>query len=145
MASSNQTDPEKGLESRFYPQLEMMNYKPSSSESEMGQDRDLEKLDNLDNLDNLDKEETEPEAAVPEIEAEEEDPNIVDWDGPDDPANPKNWSSFRRWLIVVCMGLMTFIVTFASSVFSTATQVTAKEFHVSEEVMVLGTSLFVLG
>lgn len=22
---------------------------------------------------------------------EERDPNIVDWDGPDDPANPQNW------------------------------------------------------
>jgi DHA1 family multidrug resistance protein-like MFS transporter len=43
------------------------------------------------------------------------------------------------------LGLMTVSVTFASSVFSTATVVTAKKFHVSEEVMVLGTSLFVLG
>lgn len=24
------------------------------------------------------------------------DPNIVDWDGPDDPANPMNWSSARK-------------------------------------------------
>jgi len=43
------------------------------------------------------------------------------------------------------LGLMTVSVTFASSVFSTATRVTARKFHVSEEVMVLGTSLFVLG
>lgn len=40
---------------------------------------------------------------------------------------------------------MTISVTFASSVFSTASTVTAKQFHVSSEVMVLGTSLFVLG
>lgn len=39
----------------------------------------------------------------------------------------------------------TFCVTFASSVFSTATVPTAILFGVSEEVMVLGTSLFVLG
>lgn len=25
------------------------------------------------------------------------DPNLVTWDGPDDPANPKNWSMRRRW------------------------------------------------
>jgi len=25
-----------------------------------------------------------------------EDPNIVDWDGPDDPANPMNWSSTKK-------------------------------------------------
>jgi len=24
------------------------------------------------------------------------DPNIVDWDGPEDPANPMNWSSVRK-------------------------------------------------
>lgn len=40
---------------------------------------------------------------------------------------------------------MTFTVTFASSVFSTATDATAEEFNVSSEVMVLGTALFVLG
>lgn len=40
---------------------------------------------------------------------------------------------------------MTVSVTFASSVFSAATQDTAKIFGVSQEVMVLGTSLFVLG
>lgn len=43
------------------------------------------------------------------------------------------------------LGLMTLCVTFASSVFSTATFVTARHFHVSPEVMVLATSLFVLG
>lgn len=40
---------------------------------------------------------------------------------------------------------MTFAVTFASSVFSTAGAVTSDKFDVSQEVMVLGTSLFVLG
>lgn len=41
--------------------------------------------------------------------------------------------------------MITFCITFASSVFSTATFVAAREFHVSTEVMTLGTSLFVLG
>lgn len=41
--------------------------------------------------------------------------------------------------------MMTVSVTFASSVFSTASSVTAEKFGVSQEVMVLGTSLFVLG
>jgi hypothetical protein len=27
----------------------------------------------------------------------ERDPNLVAWDGPDDKANPKNWSSGRKW------------------------------------------------
>lgn len=73
------------------------------------------------------------------------DPNIVEWDGPNDPENPMNFPRWRKWMMTVAMGLMTFCITFASSVFSTATEVTAREFGVSSEVMTLGTSLFVLG
>ncbi|KAF2086547.1 MFS general substrate transporter [Saccharata proteae CBS 121410] len=76
---------------------------------------------------------------------EENDPNIVEWDGPDDPENPMNFPTWRKWLITTIMGLMTFCITFASSVFSTATEATSREFGVSTEVMTLGTSLFVLG
>ncbi|KAJ5081074.1 hypothetical protein N7456_013312 [Penicillium angulare] len=70
---------------------------------------------------------------------------IVGWDGDDDPEKPENFTRRRKWFITVILGLMTICVTFASSVFSTATKVTAKHFHVSEEVMILATSLFVLG
>ncbi|THY62428.1 MFS general substrate transporter [Aureobasidium pullulans] len=80
-----------------------------------------------------------------EGEEEENDPNLVDWDGPDDPGNPMNFPAWKKWLITVVAGLMTFSVTFASSVFSTATTPTSQEFGVSTEVMILGTSLFVLG
>lgn len=73
------------------------------------------------------------------------DPNIVDWDGPDDPEKPSNWPLWRKWLITIFMGLATFTITFASSVFSTANQVTAELFGVSEIVMILGTSFFILG
>jgi DHA1 family multidrug resistance protein-like MFS transporter len=30
-----------------------------------------------------------------------EDPNMVDWDGNDDPANPQNWSLKYKWFITV--------------------------------------------
>ncbi|KAJ5283453.1 hypothetical protein N7505_001433 [Penicillium chrysogenum] len=73
------------------------------------------------------------------------DPNLIEWDGPDDQENPRNFSACRKWLITVVLGMMTVSVTFASSVFSTASSVTAEKFGVSQEVMVLGTSLFVLG
>ncbi|KAM0135024.1 hypothetical protein ACHAQE_006646 [Botrytis cinerea] len=80
-----------------------------------------------------------------EREKEEQDPNLITWDGPDDPENPMNWNTKKKWIITVILGLMTFVVTFASSVFSTATIVVAELYDVSEEVAVLGTSLFVLG
>src|ERR1700751_1673587 len=47
----------------------------------------------------------EAERAI-ESEAEQEaypdrhgrEPNLVDWDGPDDPQNPQNWPRWRKWM-----------------------------------------------
>lgn len=103
-----------------------------AGEENFDQDADVEKQ-SLRNQRGLDK------------EGEEKDPNLVTWDGDDDPGNPQNFKPWKKWLIACTTGIMTFTVTFASSVFSTATTVTAQEFGVSSEVMILGTSLFVLG
>jgi len=75
----------------------------------------------------------------------EGDPYLVTWDSAQDSENPHNFSMRRNWLITAALGLMNFCVTFASSVFSTATVPVAQQFHVSNEVSTLGTSLFVLG
>jgi multidrug resistance protein len=75
----------------------------------------------------------------------ENDHHLIEWDGPNDPENPMNFPRWRKWMITIVLGLATFVITFASSVFSTATVVTAEHFGVSNEVMILGTSLFVLG
>lgn len=72
----------------------------------------------------------------------EMDPNLVAWDK-DDRENPMNWARGRKWSITLMMGLMTFVCTFASSVFSTAIVATSKEYEVSTEVMTLGVSLYV--
>ncbi|KAJ5953032.1 uncharacterized protein N7479_011445 [Penicillium vulpinum] len=81
----------------------------------------------------------------PDRSPNEKESLIVGWDGPDDPEMPQNFPTWRKWVITIMLGMMTVCVTFASSVFSTATKQTAKKFHVSDEVMVLGVSLFVLG
>ncbi|KAJ5378242.1 Major facilitator superfamily domain general substrate transporter [Penicillium cataractarum] len=73
------------------------------------------------------------------------DPKLVEWNGPDDPENPQNFSPSKKWLITVLFSSMTTWVTFSSSVFSAAVEVTAKEYHVSNEVTTLGTSLTLLG
>ena len=70
--------------------------------------------------------------------------NVVGWDGPDDPQNPHNWKTSKKYTVTVFYASLTFCITFASSIFSTATMVTAKMYGVSNEVMTLGTSLFVL-
>jgi DHA1 family multidrug resistance protein-like MFS transporter len=71
--------------------------------------------------------------------------NMVACDGPDDPENPMNFSRTKKWFITMITALLTFCVSFASSIFSTATFATADEFGVSAEVMILGVSLYVLG
>ncbi|KAF6819840.1 MFS multidrug transporter, partial [Colletotrichum plurivorum] len=69
----------------------------------------------------------------------------VDWDGPDDPSRPRNWSPARKWTIVATNSLATFMVSFSSSVFSGYIVQVGREFHMSPDVALLGVSLYVLG
>jgi MFS transporter, DHA1 family, multidrug resistance protein len=72
------------------------------------------------------------------------DPNLVVFDGPDDPGNPLNWSIKRKVAITASMGSMTFVVTFSSSIFATCLGSVVEEFHISEVVATLGVALFLL-
>ena len=53
-----------------------------------------------------------------EQEQEPQDPNIVDWDGPDDPANPVNWSLTKKWSNIAVLSAMTLLTPLASSMFA---------------------------
>lgn len=72
------------------------------------------------------------------------DPFLVEFDGLNDPGNPKNWSQRRRWCITISMGLMVFTVTFASSIFSVNLGVIVDKFDVTIVTATLGVALFVL-
>lgn len=50
-----------------------------------------------------DKKETEIQPAEPL------DPNIVDWDGPNDPDNPLNWSTKKKWGHIAVLASITFL------------------------------------
>lgn len=69
---------------------------------------------------------------------------LVEFDGPSDPGNPKNWTQKRRWAITIAMGLMVFTVTFASSIFSVNIGVITQIFDVNQVTATLGVALFVL-
>ncbi|KAK3714847.1 hypothetical protein LTR37_007582 [Vermiconidia calcicola] len=73
------------------------------------------------------------------------DSSLVEFDGPDDPGNPKNWSVRRRIAISMSMALMTFVVTFSSSIFAVATGPIAEEFGIDITTATLGVALFLLG
>ena len=59
--------------------------------------------------------------------------------------NPFDFPMWKKWLITILLAGLTTVATFASSVFSATIPITAKEFHTSETVMILGVSLYVLG
>lgn len=76
----------------------------------------------------------------------EKDANLVTWDGPDDPANPKNWTRRKKWAATATVSLFTFISPVSSSMIAPALQNIAREFNIpptSGEVEI-GMSVFVL-
>jgi len=70
---------------------------------------------------------------------------LVEFEGPNDPGNPKNWPTKRRWGITISMGLLVFTVTFASSIFSVNIRTVQEKFNVELVTATLGVALFVLG
>ncbi|KAK5084968.1 hypothetical protein LTR70_006243 [Exophiala xenobiotica] len=72
-------------------------------------------------------------------------PDLVEFDGPDDPGNPKNWSKKRRWIITISGSALTFTVTFSSSIFSVAIDPVAEQYDISKVTSTLGVSLFLCG
>lgn len=46
----------------------------------------------------------------PAPEQPPKDPSLVEFDGPDDPGNPKNWSVRKRLAMTVSMAMMVFVV-----------------------------------
>lgn len=50
----------------------------------------------------------------------ERDPNMVSWNGPDDPENPKNWKMKRKWIATFVVSSFTFISPVASAMVAPA-------------------------
>ena len=70
---------------------------------------------------------------------------LVDFDGPDDPYRPMNWPTKKKVITTMMYGLTTMTATWASSAYSAGTRHVAAEFHVGNQVAVLGTTLFLFG
>lgn len=74
----------------------------------------------------------------------EEDPYIVSWID-DDPRNPMLFSKTKKWSITMVVAIATLAVAFVSSAYSGGAREILIEFRVSQEIVILGVSLFVLG
>ncbi|CAD6564492.1 MAG: hypothetical protein ASARMPRED_004439 [Alectoria sarmentosa] len=73
------------------------------------------------------------------------DPNLVSWDSPDDPENPKNWTFGRKWAATIVVSSFTLISPVSSSMVAPALTSISKEFGITNEVeSQLVLSVFVL-
>ncbi|KAI0468360.1 MFS general substrate transporter [Xylaria cf. heliscus] len=92
-----------------------------------------------------DVEAAEPETTVKMERKEQEDANLVTWNGPDDPENPQNYSFTYKLFITGIWIYGNLCSTLASSIWSSGSRQVAAEFHQSTIVVTLGISLFLLG
>lgn len=77
---------------------------------------------------------------------EPRDPNIVDWDGPSDPANPQNWPASKKWGIIAALAAVTLITPLASSFFAPGVPQVLKAFHESSNIIAaFVVSVYILG
>ncbi|KAI1337252.1 major facilitator superfamily domain-containing protein [Xylariaceae sp. FL0016] len=75
-----------------------------------------------------------------------EDANVVWWDGPNDPENPYNWPSWRKWTNCGLISTMTLLTPLASSMFAPGVpQVMAEFGSDSLEIASFVVSVYVLG
>ncbi|OOF90786.1 hypothetical protein ASPCADRAFT_58544 [Aspergillus carbonarius ITEM 5010] len=75
---------------------------------------------------------------------DETDDFIVSWDE-DDPINPRNFNTLRRWLIVIICSSGSLCVTCTSSMYTVTYDQITKEFNCSRLVATLGLSFFIWG
>ncbi|QRW03446.1 major facilitator superfamily transporter [Ceratobasidium sp. AG-Ba] len=69
--------------------------------------------------------------AIDVVPSEKEKAKFVDWDGPDDPKNPRNWTFRHRWAATAVVSLFTFMSPLASSMVAPALPQIAKEFNLT--------------
>jgi DHA1 family multidrug resistance protein-like MFS transporter len=69
---------------------------------------------------------------------------IVDWYGPGDPANPQNWSLSRKLVPTGIIVVYTFAVYLGSSIFTSSYGGVIEQFGVSQQVVSLTLSMYVL-
>ncbi|EKG12399.1 Major facilitator superfamily [Macrophomina phaseolina MS6] len=92
-----------------------------------------------------DVEKGDPSREKAKADSPPNDPNVVSWDGPEDPANPKNWSLRRKWAACLVVSSFTFISPVSSSMVAPALTSISKDLGVTKEIEeALMLSIFVL-
>jgi hypothetical protein len=102
----------------------------------LAMEKDMEKGGDTGSMSSVD----EPDEQI------EHNPNTVDFDGPDDPENPMNWTAMKKWGMIVLVSAITFLTPLASSMFAPGVPEIMKEFHSTNEMLEgFMLSIYVLG
>ncbi|EDU47933.1 benomyl/methotrexate resistance protein [Pyrenophora tritici-repentis Pt-1C-BFP] len=120
---------------------------PSPAEAEKSSDRSRQPSDSKSDSDpekglQSPAHDTAPNSPVP---SPQDRPTSLDWDGPDDPLNPHNWSLTRKWYQTFTISGIALVGTFASSVFTPAIEQAAAELNSTRLIATLAYSIYVLG
>lgn len=62
------------------------------------------------------------------------DPNLVTWEGEDDPKSPKNWVYSRKWAATIIVSCFTFISPVSSSMVAPALPAMARSLNITSEI-----------
>ncbi|CCG85062.1 protein of unknown function [Taphrina deformans PYCC 5710] len=83
--------------------------------------------------------------AMPEIKNEHDNSNetTIDWQE-DDSEHPRNWKTGRKWIQVVLLTLLTFMVQYGGSAYSSTETDIARDFDTSHELAIAGISVLLL-
>ncbi|SPO04281.1 probable MFS multidrug transporter [Cephalotrichum gorgonifer] len=74
------------------------------------------------------------------------DANTVDWDGPNDPAKPRNWSPRKRWAHIIIVSILALVTNMAPTMCAPGISELALDFHItSPHVSTLAVTLYPLG
>ncbi|KAI1435889.1 major facilitator superfamily domain-containing protein [Xylaria sp. CBS 124048] len=72
--------------------------------------------------------------------------DMVDWDGPDDPKNPYNWSKAKRMIHVIIVSLFSLNANLAATMFAPAADQLTTDFHFTDPtILVFTVSIYLLG
>ncbi|KAI7438167.1 hypothetical protein KC336_g2991, partial [Hortaea werneckii] len=81
-----------------------------------------------------------------EEEGKEDDPNIVDWDGPNDPHNPRNWPTRAKIFNLLLVILLTLLTPLASSMFAPGVPQVLQDFRTGSTTLAeFVVSIYILG
>lgn len=74
------------------------------------------------------------------------DPNVVDWDGPDDPEKALNWPAKKKWGNIAVISSITFLTPLASSMFAPGIPQLMRDFQSTDQTLAsFVVSVYVLG